>query len=148
MRCASADYKELEILNLICTFKTRPFVSAFFCLMFVPAILPAPTQNPAANYWFNQGLNEKNVQLRIHAFTLALKYDPDFVAAQYHLARSFNKERKYQKAEKNYLKAYAKTKVRQVSDTLVVDILQELAEIYKKLAQWKEMEIVLRKAKN
>jgi tetratricopeptide (TPR) repeat protein len=101
--------------------------------------LMAQTNNPAAGYWFKRGINDENVRNRLHAFSLALQYDPDFVEAQYQLARAFGEQKDDKKAELNCLKAYSKTQSQPVHDTLVVQILVELGNIYERLAKWQEL---------
>jgi len=117
-------------------------MAVFVVLTVTPA--SAQSTNPTAIGWFKTGLNEKDPEKKITAYTKAIELDPLFVQALYNLGLTYKQQGDYQSAELYFRKAYAvKTDIK---DEMKLQILFEMAAIYKRLGKLKYCEESLRRA--
>ncbi|MGH7455768.1 MAG: tetratricopeptide repeat protein, partial [bacterium] len=126
--------------------------SVFTCLLLVlPAVLattPAAAQSPNAQAmtWFRNGLTEQNPEKKIQAYQKAIELDPAFVEALYNLGLAHKQQQNYHRAAQYLLQAY-RAKPDQTKTGSQVQILYELAIIYKKLGRAGDYEETVRAIK-
>lgn len=108
--------------------------------------LNAQTGNSQAVSWFNRGLNEKDPQKKIEAYSKALELDPDFVEALFNLGLIYMQQSDSQRAEEFFSKALT-ARSGQLSSKLKTQILFYLAMINKQEENWPACEANLLEAK-
>ncbi|MCL4707732.1 tetratricopeptide repeat protein [bacterium] len=104
------------------------------------------SKSQRAQQWLETGLNERNRQKKIAAFTHALEIDPDFVEAAYNLGLVYKQQQDYARAEQFIARAHANAATI-TNEELKLAILYELATTYKRRNKLAQYEQTLRAAK-
>lgn len=105
------------------------------------------SKSQRARQWLETGLNERNPQKKIAAFTHALEIDPDFVEAAYNLGLVYKQQQDYARAEQFIARAHANAAAI-TNEDLKLAILYELALTYKRRDKLTQYEQALRQAKS
>ncbi len=100
------------------------------------------SQNSQAMRWFNLGLNEKDPQKKIAAYTKAVELDPKFVEAYYNLGLAYRQVQDYNRAETFLQRALEADPAKLKSETKL-QVIYELATTYKRLGKLKDYESAL-----
>lgn len=124
-------------------------IAACSLLMLAAPTVEADTndsKSQRAQQWLETGLNERNRQKKIAAFTHALEIDPDFVEAAYNLGLVYKQQQDYARAEQFIARAHANAATI-TNEELKLAILYELATTYKRRNKLAQYEQTLRAAK-
>jgi tetratricopeptide (TPR) repeat protein len=110
------------------------------------SVATAQTGNPQAANWFNRGLNEKDPQQKIEAYSRALQFDPNFVEALFNIGLVHMQQGNYTPAEDFFNRAL-RARQGQIPAKLKAQLHFYVAMIHKQTENWPACETHLVEAK-
>ncbi|MFZ5517696.1 MAG: tetratricopeptide repeat protein [Candidatus Zhuqueibacterota bacterium] len=115
------------------------FSTLLFCWFVSANQTPVFSQDMGANYWFNKGVDEQNLNKKVEHYLKAIQEKPNFIEAFYNLALVYINLKEYQKAEDAFKKAIM-VNPSELKTSLKGTILKRLGSLYRNMGRYEESE--------
>jgi len=120
--------------------KTLLLISTLLICCFIGVIqTPVFSQDMGANYWFNKGVDEQNLNKKVEFYLKAIQEKPNFIEAFYNIALVYINMKDYQKAEDAFKKALM-VNPSELKTSLKGTILKRLGSLYRNMGRYEESE--------